>query len=204
MSQARKLSRSRPTRVRICWDLDNTLVDSGSLLRSGSRLQEAVVDAEPVPNMLEFVRAIRIALPAAEHVIVSARRRAMRKATNAWVRRYGIGVDDRAICFVPDAWAKIKVWEELARGASLLIVDDLSYGHEGASPIVYEELVVLARRTAAVYLGMSEIAEVVADPHAATEVVARVLATLGTSRPDQSSHPGGPAAARLEQRSSRA
>src|SRR5688572_30568704 len=50
--QARRLLRSHPAAIRVCWDLDNTLVDSGSLLREGRTLQEAIIDARPVPNML--------------------------------------------------------------------------------------------------------------------------------------------------------
>ena len=56
--QARRFGRSHPASVRVCWDLDNTLVDSGRLVHAGTPLREAVIDAEPVPKMLEFYEAL--------------------------------------------------------------------------------------------------------------------------------------------------
>src|SRR5215208_3279627 len=163
VKQARKLCQTHPASIRICWDLDNTLANSGALIRIGKRLQDAIVEAEPVPNMVEFYEVMRTGLPNAEHVILSARMRAMRRETLAWLQRYGLAPREGAICFVPYAEAKPKVWQQLARDTRLVIVDDLSYGHEGSSPSTYHDLVEFAKRTACVYIGLEQITRIAAD-----------------------------------------
>jgi hypothetical protein len=170
VKQARRLRQTHPAPVRICWDLDNTLANSGVLIRIGMRLQDAIVEAEPVPNMLEFYKAMRTELPNAEHVILSARMRSMRRDTLAWLHRYGLAPREGAICFVPYAETKPKVWQQLARDTRLVIVDDLSYGHEGNSTSTYHDLVEFAKRTACVYIGLEQITRIAADPNAVEEV----------------------------------
>jgi hypothetical protein len=178
--QARNL-RSSPGVIRICWDLDNTLVNSGALLRAGGTLEDAIVQAEPVPNMLDLFAAIRTALPDAEHFILSARMRGVRRETLAWLSRHGLSLADAAICFVPYAQAKPKVWEELAREARLVIVDDLSYNHEQEQVGVYRDLVDVAERIAYLYIGLTEIAEIARDPGAVAAVVTRTARSLAAS-----------------------
>ena len=75
--------RTRPARIRVCWDLDNTLVASGELLQAGKRLDEAIVDAEPMPNMLEFISELRARLPDAAACRAAGRRRPARGGTGA-------------------------------------------------------------------------------------------------------------------------
>src|SRR5438876_12015123 len=99
IKQARRLCESYPATVRICWDLDNTLVNSGVLIRVGKHLQDAVVEAQPVSNMLAFYEAMRIKLPEAEPFILSARMRSMRRDTLVWLGRYGLAPRDGAVCF---------------------------------------------------------------------------------------------------------
>src|SRR3954451_5335190 len=84
--------RERPASLRICWDLDNTLVGSGRLLKDGLQLHEAIVDAKPVPNMLAFFDVMRRRFPDAEHIILSARPNAMRAETLAWLEEYGLAL----------------------------------------------------------------------------------------------------------------
>jgi hypothetical protein len=165
--------------VRVCWDLDNTLVDSGALLRTGARLSDAIVEAKPVPNMLRFFDALRANLPTADHIVVTARRRSMRRATEAWLRRYGVAAETSALCFVPYAEAKVKLWEQLAGDARLVIVDDLGYGHEDERPSRHIGLVEVANRVARVYIGDEEIARIVASPTAIEPVVGATLRALG-------------------------
>jgi hypothetical protein len=164
--------------VFICWDLDNTLVDSGSLLRLGRRLQEAIVDGEPMSNMLRFYAALGAGIPDAGHVILSARMPGMRTDTLAWLSRHGLTPADGALWFVPHAAAKVRVWQTLAKSAPLVIVDDLTYDHEAETPSIYHDLVEAARRTAVVYIGADEIARIARDPDAVAEVVAESLAAL--------------------------
>jgi hypothetical protein len=171
----------QPGAVLVCWDLDNTLVDSGTLLRLGRRLQEAIVEGEPVPNMLAFYAALGEALPGAGHVILSARTPAMRTYTVAWLSRHGLTPADGALWFVPHAAAKARVWQTLAKAAPLVIVDDLTYDHEAEAPSVHHDLVETARRTAAVYIGVDEIARMAADPEAVAGIVADAVAALGPS-----------------------
>jgi hypothetical protein len=179
MRQARAARRSRPASIRICWDLDNTLVGSGRLLRSGRQLGEAVIEAEPIPNMLGFFEAVRTRLPDAEHFILSARPTGMRADTLAWLDEHGLALHGRAICLVPSADAKRRVWQQLAIGGRLVIVDDLSHGHEGDATVVYDELAAFARATASVYIGLDEIARIEADPDAVESVAERMAGALG-------------------------
>ena len=58
----------------------------------------------------------------------------MRRDTLVWLQRHGLTPQDGAVCFVPQAKAKVKVWRQLARDGQLVIVDDLSYNHESDSP----------------------------------------------------------------------
>jgi hypothetical protein len=162
----------------VCWDLDNTLVGSGVLLRAGSGLDDAIVEAEPVPNMLDLYRAIRERLPAAGHFVVTARTRSMRADTFAWLRRHGLELDPAAVCLIPYPEAKSKIWDELARGGRLLIVDDLSYDHESETPRVYSELVTAARRTATAYIGLEEISAIEADPLSVDPVASQAVEAL--------------------------
>lgn len=175
---ARRLQRARPGAVLVCWDLDNTLVDSGSLLRCGRRLPEAIVEGEPVPNMLAFYAALGDGLPGAGHVILSARTPAMRSDTLTWLSRHGLAPADGALWFVPHAAAKARVWQTLAKAAPLVIVDDLTYDHEAEVPSVYHDLVETARRTAAVYIGVDEIATIARDAGAIPGIVAEVVVGL--------------------------
>ena len=177
--QARRLRSRRG--VRICWDLDNTLVNSGALLRAGGRLDDAIVEAEPVSNMLELFEAIRAELPGAEHFILSARMRGMRRDTVTWLRRHGLSPGDAAVFFVPYVQAKPKVWKELARNASLVIVDDLSFNHENEQVGIYHDLVDSAERIACVYIGQDEISEIAGNPTAVGVVVSRTAKSVAAS-----------------------
>jgi hypothetical protein len=170
--------RERPASIRICWDLDNTLVGSGLLLKRGLRLPEAVVDAKPVPNMLAFFGAMRQRVPDAQHFILSARPSAMRADTLAWLEEHGLALSGGAICLVPSADAKCRVWQQLARDCQLVIVDDLSYGHEEDEAFVYDELAAFARRTASVYIGLDDIARIESDPSAVQSVAERAAEAL--------------------------
>jgi hypothetical protein len=178
LRKARRFGRAHPAKIRVCWDLDNTLANSGALLRTGSKLQDAIVSAEPVVNMLAFYARIGELLPEATHFILSARTRSMRGDTLVWLGRHGLDAEDGAVCFVPSAEIKPRVWERLARGSQLVIVDDLSYGHEEIQPSIYRELVDFARQTARVYVGFDEIARIAADADAIDEVAAAAVAVL--------------------------
>ena len=178
VKQARRSCKSHPAKVRFCWDLDNTLANSGVLIKFGTRLQDAIVEAQAVPNMLALYEAIRTRLPEAEHFILSARMRSMRGDTLMWLRRHGVEPRDGALCFVPHPEAKPRVWRQLARDARLVIVDDLSYNHESDTPSVYNDLVVSAEQTASVYIGLTQITNIAAHSHAAEEIAARTVEAL--------------------------
>lgn len=178
--QARRV-RSDEATLRVCWDLDNTLVNSGELLRAGRRLDDAIVEAEPVSNMLELYKAMHVGLPRAKHFILSARVAGMRPDTLAWLERYGLDHAESAICFVPSVQAKRSVWEELARGGALIIVDDLSYNHEADPVSIYEDLVDAARRLALVYVGLDEIAAIGRAPAVVDTLVARIKSSVAES-----------------------
>jgi hypothetical protein len=134
------------------------------LVRTGMGLERAIVEAEPVPNMLEFFAAMRRSIPEAQHFFLTARTRSMRGATLSWLERYGLELTDHAVCLVPRADVKPRIWAQLARDARLVIVDDLSYDHESDQPSIYDDLVESARRTASVYIGFDEISEITANP----------------------------------------
>lgn len=179
--QARAAGRRNPSRIRICWDLDNTLVGSGRLLKEGRLLRQAVVEAQPMPNMLAFFDAMRRHVPEAEHFILSARPNGMRADTLAWLEEHGLALHGGDISLVPSAEAKRRVWQQLAGDGQLVIVDDLSYGHEGEQAVLYHELVAFARETATVYIGLDEIALIEADRGAVDAVAGRAAATLAAS-----------------------
>jgi hypothetical protein len=166
--------------VCVCWDLDNTLVDSGVLLRAGRTLEEAVVDAYPVSNMLDFYRAMSQGLPDADHFFLSARPRSMRVDTFGWCERYGVAAVGGNVCLVPYAALKPRIWAELARGSRLVIVDDLSFNHEAAHISLYDELIREAKLTAWSYVGLGEITEIASDRGAIETVVGRTIAALGS------------------------
>jgi hypothetical protein len=183
LRQARAASRRRPVgHLRFCWDLDNTLVNSGVLIRMGQPLQEAVIQAEPVPNMVDFYRVVVARFPEASHFILSARTAAMRSDTLAWLERYRIATED-TVCFVPTAEAKTRVWQQLAQNADLVIIDDLSFNHERDEPTRNDDLIEMAQRVAVVYIGADEIATIAADSQAIEETVSRIIATSTTTVP---------------------
>ena len=162
----------------VCWDLDNTLVNSGLLLHGGRSLEEAVVEAEPMANMLAFYESLREQLPGARHVFLSARPRSMRAVTLTWLERHELAHDADTVWFVPSAGAKPKVWATLARLAPLVIVDDLTYDHESDRPSVYHDLVESARETATVYVGVDEITRMTSDPELGAAIVAETIRRL--------------------------
>jgi hypothetical protein len=178
--QARDACRANPATVRVSWDLDNTLASSGVLLRTGVPLQEAIVDAQPLANMPAFYEALHARLPEAHHFILSARMPSMRRDTIAWLARHGLEADDAAICFVPNVDAKLEVWRQLARGARLVVVDDLSYDHEAIEPSVYEHLVEVAKQIAFIYIGLDRIAEITQSAAASEAVAAEVVGALAS------------------------
>ena len=153
VGQARSFASAQPTAVRICWDLDNTLVASGKLLARGLTLDRAVVDAYPVDNMLDYYDAVRNALPEASHFILSARPANMRGATQTWLEQNGLTPERSAVCLVPEPDIKPRIWAELARGTQLVIVDDLRFNHEAEIPDLYHDLIDLADDVAVAYIG---------------------------------------------------
>lgn len=175
---ARRYARACRADVIVCWDLDNTLVDSGTLLRQGMSLADSVVAAEPVPSMLGFFAAVSEALPGAEHVILSARPSALRSATMDWLSRHCVQVTADRVWLVPNASAKPAVWRCLARRTSLVIVDDLSYGHEGDVRLLYDDLVEAASSLATVYVGLSDVVDIGASAERRERLAAGLVECL--------------------------
>jgi hypothetical protein len=162
----------------VCWDLDNTLVGTGTLLSAGTRLEQAVAAAEPMPGMLAFVEAVRARLPGAAHVVLSVRTRAMRAETLTWLARHRVGFAPEVVFFVPFAASKPRIWRALARRGPLLVVDDLSHGHEGdVRP--YDDLVAQARAIGAAYVGLDDIAAIGRDPGAGAALAERLALSAG-------------------------
>lgn len=174
---SRRLRRVRAPVV-ICWDLDNTLVDTGSLLRAGRPLTEAVAIAEPMPGMLAFVTAVRAALPGAAHVVLSVRTRGMRSDTLAWLHRHDVAIAPAAVCLAPSAESKPVLWRQLAAGARLVVVDDLAHGHETGALRSYDDLVAQAERIADVYLGRADVVAIGGDPDRARTLAGSVADRL--------------------------
>jgi hypothetical protein len=183
--QAREFCRSRPAEVRVCWDLDNTLVDTGALLRAGMTLDRAIIEAYPVPNMLAFYEAMHERLVHAEHFILSARSTTMREETFAWLRRHGMTAPSTSVCLIPTAAAKPRVWRQLSEDAALVIVDDLAFNHEADETSLYDDLISQARDAAVSYIGASDIAAVAADETAAASILARTVRDLEGGAPSR-------------------
>lgn len=180
--QAQRFRRAHRTAVRVCWDLDNTIVDSGSLIRGGKSLEDAIADAAPMENMLDFYVSLRRELPDASHFILSARPHAMRRATLEWLTKNGVTCTDSSVCFVPHPSAKQRVWKRLARDAELVIVDDLSYGHEGPEASVHTDLVEFAERTASVYVGIEQIARIADHREDVEALVSRIASAVSDDK----------------------
>lgn len=174
---SRQAARVR-AQVIVCWDLDNTLVDSGVLIRDGRPVTRAWVEAAPVPGMLAFAFALRAQLAGAAHVVLSVRTRDVRAETLAWLEReqFELRADD--LWLVPSPEDKPAIWRALAASARLVVVDDLTHGHESAEPLVYASLAAEARRTADVYVGAEEISRLRLDPHAAQQLARDVSESL--------------------------
>jgi hypothetical protein len=179
--QAQEFCRRQPAEIRICWDLDNTLVDSGTLMGQGRRLDQAIVEAYPVANMLGFYEAMRARLPGAENFILSARAISMRDGTFEWVKRHRLQ-SAAAVCLVPRVTAKPRIWRRLAADAQLVIVDDLSFNHEQQTVSLYHQLISQAQTIAAVYIGLDEIAGIATDPAAIAPLVERTVQAVTPSR----------------------
>jgi len=148
------------------------------MLVAGRSLAEAVVEAAPVPNMLELFRTLSDALPEAAHFVLSARPPSMRRATMTWLWRHGVTTSRAVVFFVPTAEAKPRVWAQLGSDALLVIIDDLTHGHESGAPVVYPELVESARRIARVYLGVDDIRCIKADSAGVAAVTQRTVASV--------------------------
>lgn len=174
--QSKHFCDTHPRETCICWDLDNTLVDSGVLLGAGCSLDQAIVAAHPVANMLEFYEVMQTHLPGAANFILSARSGSMRDATLDWFSRHGLVAT--SLCLVPHAAAKPRIWRQLASNAPLVIVDDLSFGHESDVPSLYHDLILRAEATALSYVGFEQIAEISVDREAVTSVATQVVGAL--------------------------
>jgi hypothetical protein len=172
---------SNPATTRVCWDLDNTLIDTGSLLRTGHTLEEAAALASPVPNMLLFFEAMERCLPGAQHFALSARQSALRDETLAWLRRHRVTLAPEQVYLVPEAAAKPAIWRALARDASLAIVDDLTFNHESPDLAHYTDLVKQATETATAYVGHGIINRVATGELAVPEAVSETIAALSAS-----------------------
>lgn len=164
--------------VVVCWDVDNTLVDSGTLIRDGRSVRRAWVDAVPVPGMLAFASALRAQLGDAAHVVLSVRPGCLRTETLAWLERERFELSAGDLWLVASPEDKPAVWRALARNAVLVVVDDLTYGHERVQPLAYTSLAVEARQTAAVYVGADEIARVRSNPDEAERLAREVTDRL--------------------------
>jgi hypothetical protein len=145
------------------------------------------VDAEPIPNMLGFLAAMQRNLPEAEHVFLSARIRSMRAPTLSWLEQYGLTPTAGAVWLVPNAGVKPAIWRRLGRTARLVIVDDLSYDHEAERPSIYKDLVEVAKQTAAVYIGLDQIAEIAEDPGAIEVIAAQTAEAVAPPDPNRDS-----------------
>jgi hypothetical protein len=174
----RAICAAHPSAIRVCWDLDNTLIDSGSLLRDGLSLTEAVVLASPMAKMLEFFEEMHQRLPGAEHVALSARHATLRPETLAWIDQNGPALAPERIFLVPNAEAKPALWRALAQTAPLVIVDDLTFGHHDSEVSQYAELVEAASKIATSYVGHSTIAAVESGERTPAAVAAQVIADL--------------------------
>ena len=164
--------------VVVCWDLDNTLVDSGALIRAGRPATSAWVEAEPVAGMLELAASLRTALPEAAHVVLSVRPHSVRGETLAWLERNEFAVSAQTVWFVSSPDDKPRVWRTLARNGLLVIVDDLAGGHERAVPEPYEHLVTDASEIAHVYVGLDMIRRVQTSSAGATELAAEIATAV--------------------------
>lgn len=177
-NQAVNFCDTHRAQVHICWDLDNTLVNSGALLRDGRTLTEAIIEADPVTNMIDFYDEVRTRLPHAGHFILSARSPSMQGDTMLWCRRHGVTVDEVGLCLVPRPAAKPKIWRRLARSAHLVIVDDLTFKHEEDRPSVYHDLVRHAESIALSYVGFQAISEIAADRTAISTIAQGVVGAI--------------------------
>lgn len=177
---ARRAARVRAP-VIVCWDLDNTLVDSGPLIRTGRSVSQAWLEAGAVPGMLAFAAELRARLVGAAHVVLTVRTRKVRAATAAWLERerFELGADHLWLVGAPED--KAPVWRALRQNAPLVVVDDLTYAHEQAEPLVYEALMEEARQVATVYVGAIEIARVRAEPQQAELLAQDVVEQLRLS-----------------------
>lgn len=188
---ARRLTRgAREAIAIVSWDLDNTLVDSGSLLRIGRTLDEAISEASPVPNMLRLVEELR-GIDGWLHVVLTARPRRLATATSAWLERNGLGGATAGVMYVPRAELKVRIWRRLSAAAPLVVVDDLGYGHEHAEPSVHTDLVARVQAVATAYIGAAAISSIAADADAVATAAGSVrgaVASLARSSRDRDHH----------------
>jgi hypothetical protein len=180
--QARDFDAAHRGAVRVCWDLDNTLVDSGALLRRGMPLHEAAVAAEPIAGILALRDALRAELPGAAHFVLSVRPATMRDDTLAWLARHVADVPESAVALVSSPYDKPPVWRRLGRGGRLIVVDDLSSGHETGEIVAYRHLPEQAARIADAYVDLETIDGLALRPSASGSIAERLAATVSAPR----------------------
>jgi hypothetical protein len=75
-----------------------------------------------------------------------------------------------------------KYGDKLARGARLVVVEDLSYDHEAAEPSIYEHLVELAEQIALTYIGLDQSSQITASASVAEAIASEVVEAVVGAR----------------------
>lgn len=166
----RWVARQSPGRA-LSLDLDNTLVDSGRLLRQGLPLRRAAYEGALITASADLVEELRSRDRELCVFILSARPLGMRAGTRAWLGEQLRASAALPLWLVPEAYDKIRFWREARRYfRNLIIVDDLCYGHESGTPASYLEIVAAAEHYATRYIGREEIENLKRNPELGKEI----------------------------------
>lgn len=123
-------------------DLDNTLIDTGYKTLNGYSLEEAYHVAEPLSNMITWVKSN---LSNYSYIIIlTARKSSLRNSTNSKILEINKELKIIKIKFlimVPSMTIKYYVLKLLSsRNNQILFIDDLSGGHELGNIIWHEKI----------------------------------------------------------------
>lgn len=138
-------------------DLDNTLIDTGSLLAKGLSLDEAAKIAQDLPEVVDALSNVRATRPEINVVFLSARPYHLEEITSAWISSRGILRGKDRLFLVPRAKDKIPYWKEIRKKGTLVILDDLTKGQETGKPVPYDDVVLEAKSVADLYCGYEDL-----------------------------------------------
>lgn len=179
----RWLARERPRRILVL-DLDNTLANTGACLARGEAPLRAATECKANVGVRELVRLLCASDRELRVILLSARPYSFRAVTRSWLAGNAPELARRSLWLVPSPADKLRFWGAAHRsGATVVIIDDLGFGHETGSPRFFAGLIDYAASHAGLYVGYDLIAQLDHAPGSVRELVEAYTTVCGTAAP---------------------